>query len=260
MDLWRNHMPEGMLLKSDGFASNLYDPGNEFPLSRFCAEHSIDYSDERIPVRLQTFVDYGLAFKDRFAENLEETVVDSVRSGDGNFILELDNGASVRALRVVVAVGVGRFRYIPEPLDRLSPEFVSHSYDHYKLDRFVGRRVAVIGAGASAIDLAGLLHERGADAQLICRSDSLKFAGPPRAGKRTLWQQVRHPRSGLGPGWRSRLCVDAPLLFHIMPEGFRPGGCLRRASGPSRRLANEGHGRRTRSRADWTPTGFSYVN
>jgi cation diffusion facilitator CzcD-associated flavoprotein CzcO len=26
MEAWRNHMPEGMLLKSDGFASNLYDP------------------------------------------------------------------------------------------------------------------------------------------------------------------------------------------------------------------------------------------
>lgn len=38
MDAWRNHMPESMLLKSDGFASNLYDPEGEFPLARFCRE------------------------------------------------------------------------------------------------------------------------------------------------------------------------------------------------------------------------------
>ena len=66
MDLWRNHMPEGMLLKSDGFASNLYDPKGDFPLASYCQENSIRYSDDRIPVSLDTFVNYGLAFKNRF--------------------------------------------------------------------------------------------------------------------------------------------------------------------------------------------------
>jgi hypothetical protein len=32
---------------------------------------------------------------------------------------------------------------------------------------------------------------------------------------------LRYPRSGLGIGWSSRLCTDAPLLFHIMPQKFR---------------------------------------
>ena len=59
MDLWRNHMPKGMLLKSDGFASNLYDPKGDIPLARYCQENSIEYSDDRIPVRLDTFVNYG---------------------------------------------------------------------------------------------------------------------------------------------------------------------------------------------------------
>lgn len=27
--------------------------------------------------------------------------------------------------------------------------------------------------------------------------------------------------TGLGPGWRSLLCTEAPLLFHAMPEDFR---------------------------------------
>jgi len=232
MDMWRNHMPEGMLLKSDGFASSLFDPGNEFPLSRFCVEQSIDYSDERTPVRLQTFVDYALAFKDRFAPNLEEAIVDSIRSESGNFVLELNDGACIRARRVVVAVGVERFRYIPAPLDRLPAEFVSHSYDHHNLDPFAGRRVAVVGAGASAIDLAGLLNERGCEVQLICRSDKLKFASPPAAAERALWQRMKHPRSGLGPGWRSRLCTDAPLIFHFMPEAFRLE-VVRRHLGPA---------------------------
>ena len=70
MDAWRNHMPEGMLLKSDGFASNLYDPQGEYPLSRYCRELGIAYDDKRIRVRLDTFIDYGLAFARRFADTL----------------------------------------------------------------------------------------------------------------------------------------------------------------------------------------------
>jgi hypothetical protein len=43
---------------------------------------------------------------------------------------------------------------------------------------------------------------------------------------------MRHPRSGLGPGWRSRLCTDAPLIFHFMPEAFRLK-VVRRHLGPA---------------------------
>ena len=46
MDSWLAHMPKGMLLKSDGFASNIYDPEDEFPLRKFCAERGIEYSDD----------------------------------------------------------------------------------------------------------------------------------------------------------------------------------------------------------------------
>ncbi len=37
MDSWLAHMPDGMMLKSDGFASNLYDPERKFTLAQFCA-------------------------------------------------------------------------------------------------------------------------------------------------------------------------------------------------------------------------------
>ena len=29
------------------------------------------------------------------------------------------------------------------------------------------------------------------------------------------------PRSGLGIGWRSRMCTDIPVVFHAMPERLR---------------------------------------
>src|SRR5690242_5427406 len=38
VDTWRRHMPAGMMLKSDGFASSLSDPSDEGTLAAYCAE------------------------------------------------------------------------------------------------------------------------------------------------------------------------------------------------------------------------------
>ena len=70
MDSWLAHMPKGMMLKSDGFASNLDDPGNEFTLGHFCAERGIEYADSGVPVHLDTFSAYGLAFRERMVPDL----------------------------------------------------------------------------------------------------------------------------------------------------------------------------------------------
>ena len=49
-------MPQGMLLKSEGFASSLYDPGSIFTLRRYCEENRLPYADIGSPVPLETFV------------------------------------------------------------------------------------------------------------------------------------------------------------------------------------------------------------
>jgi len=232
MDAWVNHMPEGMLLKSDGFASNLYDPEDSFTLSAFCRERGISYHDRQVPVALKTFVDYGLSFARRYAPELKNALVVSLRRTAGGFAAATDDGDTVIARRVVLAPGVGTFRYTPSLLSGHDKALVSHSYDHHALSGFNGRRVAVIGAGASAIDLAGLLADHGCEAHLICRADRLKFGGKPGTHRRTLWRRLRHPDSGLGPGWRSRLSTDLPLLFHALPASMRLP-IVRRHLGPA---------------------------
>ena len=223
MDSWRSHMPQGMLLKSDPFASNLSDPQDFYTLARFSEEQSIPYS-ELGPVKLDTFCNYGLNFQKRWAARLTEAHVTKIeRSGD-EFIIALDNGGKLSARRVVIAVGVGPFRYVPEILKALPDRFVSHSFDHHDLSGFSGVRVAVVGGGASAIDLAGLLHERGCDVALVSRRAELRFtggSGSQQSGPASLWRRMRHPSSGLGPGLRSRFSADAPLLIHALPKRLR---------------------------------------
>jgi cation diffusion facilitator CzcD-associated flavoprotein CzcO len=232
MDSWLSHMPKGMLLKSDGFASNISDPEDQLTLKKFCAERGIAYSDTGLPVRLDTFTEYGLAFKERMVPELEDKMVVGIdRSSDG-FTLRLKEGEQFNAQRVVLAVGITHFEYVPEILSSLGPEFCSHSARHSDVDQFRGRSVVVIGGGSSALDWAGLLHEAGADVQLVARQESLKFHGKPDGKPRSLWRQITQPQSGLGPGWKSRFYADAPGLFHYLPEGFRVK-IVRRALGPS---------------------------
>jgi thioredoxin reductase len=232
MDSWRAHMPKGMMLKSDGFASNIYDPESAFTLGQFCAERGIEYADSGVPVRLDTFSAYGLAFRDRMVPELEDKLVKSVNRLQHGFLLQLEDGETVHARSVVLAVGITHFDYVPENLAHLSAEFLSHSARHHEVEPFRGRDVVVIGGGSSAMDLAGLLHEAGANIQLVSRRAELKFHSHPTGRPRSRWQQIRHPQSGLGPGMRSRFFADAPMAFHYLPERLRVE-VVRRTLGPS---------------------------
>src|ERR1700733_9278813 len=232
MDSWLNHMPKGMMLKSDGFASDIYDPEKAFTLRQFCAERGIKYADTGVPVQLDTFSAYGLAFRDRMVPELEDKLVASVDRAPGGFLLRLEDGETFQARKVVLAVGITHFEHVPENLAHLPAEFFSHSARHREVEPFRGRSVVVIGGGASALDLAGLLHEARAEVQLVARQDSLKFHSGPLSKARSWWQQVRHPQSGLGPGIRSRFYADAPGAFHYLPEQMRLD-IVRKALGPS---------------------------
>lgn len=222
MNSWLAHMPKGMLLKSEGFASNIYDPDGAFTLGHFCAERGIEYSDVGTPVRLESFAAYGLAFRERMVPELEERLVVSLDRLPSGFRVRLDDGETLETRRVVLAVGITHFEHIPASLVYLPPAFLSHSFRHHDLERFRGRNVTVIGGGASGTDLAGLLYEAGAKVQLVAREMTLKFHSPPSVDKpRSMWQRIRHPQSGLGPGLRSRFCSEFPNLFHQLPESFR---------------------------------------
>jgi len=232
MDSWLAHMPKGMLLKSDGFASNIYDPADEFTLKCFCTERGINYADTGVPVSLDTFSAYGLAFRHRMVPELEDKLVVRLERSAGGFSLKLDDGETVTARRVVLAVGITHFKYVPANLAHLPAEFLSHSFNHHELEGFRGRSVAVIGGGSSALDFAGLLYDAGAEVQLISRRKSLRFHSVPTGKPRSWWQQIRHPQSGLGPGMRSRFFADAPMAFHYLPEWLRLE-TVRKALGPS---------------------------
>ena len=114
-------MPVGMLLKSDGFASNLSDPALAFTLRDYCAEKGLPYADVGIPVPRATFVAYGLNFRSALCRNLEKTVYHGgpVLLTMG-FSFKTSQGETSWARKVVLAVGISHFSYLPAFLADLS--------------------------------------------------------------------------------------------------------------------------------------------
>jgi thioredoxin reductase len=80
--------------------------------------------------------------------------------------------------------------------------------------------VTVIGAGASAIDLAALLADEGAAVRIVARARAIAFHSPPDA-RQALLAPLLRPATDIGPGWRSYFCANTPLLFHGLPEALR---------------------------------------
>jgi hypothetical protein len=97
---------------------------------------------------------------------------------------------------------------------------VTHTSEHNDLDAFKGRKVGVIGAGASAADVAALLHEAGTEVHLIARGSLIPFHDKMLL-PRPLNDRLRNPSSKIGPGWRSLLYTKLPHLFRRLPEATR---------------------------------------
>jgi thioredoxin reductase len=221
MSTWETQMPKGMRLKSEGFASCLYDGDHALTLRKYSEERNLPYADIGLPVPLGTFIAYGKEFQKRCVPELEHRLLVSLDQGPDGFSLSFDDGERLTAKRLVVAVGICHFGYVPPELRELPSELMTHSSAHSDLGCFRDREVAVVGAGASAVDLAALLHEAGAHVQLIARKPAIRFHDPPRKKPRSLFERVQNPVTGIGSGWKLFFCANMPWAFRHLPEGLR---------------------------------------
>jgi thioredoxin reductase len=219
MNTWSTQMPAGMRLKSDGFATNLYDPGREFSYEKYCRQHGIPYAELGIAPTIESFVAYGQAFQQALVPGLEDRIVTAIESGSEGHLLKFAEGPDCIAGSVIVATGISYFAHVPEVFSKLPSTLVTHSSAHHDLSVFKGRKVAVVGAGSSAADVAGLLHRAGADTHLICRG-VIWFHNKMNL-PRSRYERLRWPSSVMGPSWRSWALAKFPLLFYHLPVEAR---------------------------------------
>ncbi len=217
LEMWREHMPKGMLLRSHWWATNLSDPDGDYGFERFARGAGRDHS---YPVPLQTFIDYGLWFQQRAVPEVDETYVSSIERRDTRFLLTLEDGREVESQAVVMAIGPYHYANRPEPFTGLPAELVSHSCDHRDFGRFKGRDVVVIGGGQSAIEFAALLHEAGAAVQVVSRRP-VQWLAPDRSGTRSTIERILAPDAGIAPGWINWVWDHRPVLFYRFPQAWK---------------------------------------
>ena len=225
MMLWRDRMPKGMLLKSDGFATNLVAPGDGFPLERYYQDLGrSDYSHLGLRIPVGTLIDYGLEFQRRCVGSVDEATIVRVRREAAGLGIVLDTGDQLYTRKVVVAVGPLAFKTIPQALESLSAATVLHSSDLHDLTGYRGRRVVVVGGGQSALESAALLREQGAGVTILARRPIVWFdpanEDVPQCDRPAL-QRMRRPNFGLGPGWRTWFWSEAPFAFRYLPTQIR---------------------------------------
>ncbi|HXW58277.1 MAG TPA: NAD(P)-binding domain-containing protein [Solirubrobacteraceae bacterium] len=221
MSLWAKHMPIGMYLKSEGFASNLSDPLGEHTLRRFCAEQGIEYGEFAVPIALDIFERYGRWFAERLVPHVRELRVERVSKTPAGYELALSSGERVRARSVVLATGMGGYAYLPPELRDLPRDAVVHSFEHRDPASSRGATVAVIGAGQSAMESATLMAEHGAKVKLIARTGKLAWLSKPGGPTRPLKERWHYPESGLGEGRSQWFYSNHALIFHYSPQRKR---------------------------------------
>ena len=244
MRLWRGAMPKGMYLKSQGFASNLSDPRGTLTLEAFCRATSHPYKGYGLPVPLENFINYGQWFQSELDLKVEENLVTGVTQRAGGFAIALADGEQFAARRVVVAIGVEHFAYVPKSLSELPASACTHSSAHTDLAAFRGKDILVIGAGQSALESAALLHENGATVQVLGRRPVIAWNSKPLDPDRPLLRRLREPEAGLGSGWSAWFYSNHPDLFRHLPQRtrvYRAGTALGPAGASWLRERVEGH-------------------
>jgi len=236
MSFWREHMPEGMRLRSPWIATHIADPGGRFSLDVFACQTALKPQDQ---LPLERFVQYGDWFQRQAVPELDSRAVLRVEHAEPGFRLVLEDEDVVRARRVVVATGLANQEFRPPQFEGFEPALVSHACEHSGLGKWRGLRVAVVGRGQSACESAALLREAGSEVDLICRG-ALRWVGRA-AGEAKHDQDWR---------WRLRALLQAPSAVGPFPwswlnelpgiERLLPGNARSRISARSLRAAAAG--------------------
>lgn len=220
MDTWRAHMPLGLFLKSAPYGSAISAATRGYDIKTYAGLHGFDdYADRVVPLSLDRFLGYADWFAGHLVPGVRDLTVTSVTPFGGGFKVEFAEESPVWARQLIIATGLLPYATVPDELSWLPADLMTHSSVHRHLDHFSGRRVAVVGAGQSALQTAALLHEVGADVQVIARRQAIAWEAkiPEKPG---FAGYIKRPPNTLCEGWRC-VALNSPSLFRLLPKGLR---------------------------------------
>jgi len=233
MSFWDQNMPVGMFLRSNWTATQIADPNRSLTLETFQAASGNHLS---LPVPLDRFVQYGLWYQRQAVPDVDTRKIARIERQAGEFRILLESGESMISRRVVIAAGIGSFTRRPAEFDGIPAELASHTSEHRDFQKFAGQQVLVIGSGQSALESAALLHESGAQVEVIGRANQINWlqGWTSKTLHHRLGQGVRHllyAPTDVGPAGISQLMARPDLLRHL-PRSIQDRLRKRRAHPP----------------------------
>ncbi|MBO0878811.1 MAG: NAD(P)/FAD-dependent oxidoreductase [Mycobacterium sp.] len=182
------------------------DPAVRYPGQRMILDYLDDVADRE---DLRSHMRFGAA------------VVEAIYDGAGRWDLVTSTGARYRARYLIWAVGQLHRPYIPDIPGRKSFRgSMFHSARWNGRQDLTGRTVAVVGTGASALQLVPEIAEAAGKVVVFQRTPQWVLPRPPeRFGRLRQWA-FRHSRT-LRRGYRAAvfLCADL-VLTPIMTRGW----------------------------------------
>ena len=163
MAFWRSHMPAGMYLRS---ACDWHlDPANVHTIEAFLATRGQTPADAQ-PLALDFYLAYTRWFQEQKGLAIEPALVDRLDRLDrveGGFRAQMENGETIAAANVALALGFANFVHIPAELAALLPaDRYAHTCHLVNFAPLVGKRILILGGRQSAFESAALLREAGA--------------------------------------------------------------------------------------------------
>lgn len=227
MSFWERNMPVGMFLRSNWTATQIADPNRKLTLEAYQAANGNHLS---VPVPLDRFIHYGQWYQRQAVPDLDQRKIVRIESDSSGFLVTIAGGEVLQSRRIVVAAGIGSFTWRPPEFDLLPAELVSHSSEHQDLRKFSNKKVLIIGGGQSALESAALLHEGGAEAEVVARSRQIHWL--QGFASKTLHhrlgpfiRRILYAPTDVGPAGISQLLARPDLLRHL-PRGLQD--CLRK--------------------------------
>ncbi len=219
MSFWSCNMPVGMFLRSNWTATQIACPHGDLTLEAFQAERFRTFG---VPVPIEHFIEYGLWYQSHAVPDLDQRRIERIERGANDFRLSTRDGETFESRRVVIAGGIGPFARRPQEFKALPAALVSHTNEHQGFARFAGKRVLVVGSGQSALESAALLHESGAEVEVVGRSLRIHWLQGwasttlhHRLGKFT--RKLLYAPTDVGPAGISQL-LARPHLVKLLPR------------------------------------------
>ena len=175
MDLWKNHMPKGLLLRSP--LSWHIDPLGNHTFESYIQNVGIS-PEKALPIPLELFLDYAQWFQNAYRLEVQSSLAKTLEYKEGMFQVKLEDGNAILAENTVVTPGLTYFNNIPQELvTDLPAERYSHSCDLVEFDFLREKRCLIVGGRTSAFEWAALITEQvSAEIHIVYRHETPRFA------------------------------------------------------------------------------------